>query len=77
MLWTPKTERGKMTNLLTTQNLCVDFTSRGEKIEAVKNLNFCLGHNQALGIVGESGSGKSQTVLSIICLLYTSDAADE
>ena len=75
MLWTPKTERGKMTNLLTTQNLCVDFTSRGEKIEAVKNLNFCLGNNQALGIVGESGSGKSQTVLSIMGLLESNGKA--
>ena len=75
MLWTPKTERGKMTNLLTTQNLCVDFTSRGEKIEAVKNLNFCVGHNQALGIVGESGSGKSQTVLSIMGLLESNGKA--
>ena len=75
MLWTPKTEQGKMTNLLTTQNLCVDFTSRGEKIEAVKNLNFCLGHNQALGIVGESGSGKSQTVLSIMGLLESNGNA--
>ncbi len=75
MLWTPKTERGKMTNLLTTQNLCVDFASRGEKIEAVKNLNFCLGHNQALGIVGESGSGKSQTVLSIMGLLESNGKA--
>ena len=75
MLWTPKTERGKMTNLLTTQNLCVDFTSRGEKIEAVKNLSFCLGHNQALGIVGESGSGKSQTVLSIMGLLESNGKA--
>ena len=75
MLWTPKTERGKMTNLLTTQNLCVDFTSRGEKIEAVKNLNFRLGHNQALGIVGESGSGKSQTVLSIMGLLESNGKA--
>ena len=75
MLWTPKTELGKMTNLLTTQNLCVDFTSRGEKIEAVKNLNFCLGHNQALGIVGESGSGKSQTVLSIMGLLESNGKA--
>ena len=64
-----------MTNLLTTQSLCVDFTSRGEKIEAVKNLNFCLGHNQALGIVGESGSGKSQTVLSIMGLLESNGKA--
>ena len=75
MPWTPKTERGKMTNLLTTQNLCVDFTSRGEKIEAVKNLNFCLEHNQSLGIVGESGSGKSQTVLSIMGLLESNGKA--
>ena len=64
-----------MTNLLIAQNLCVDFTSRGEKIQAVKNLSFCLEHNQSLGIVGESGSGKSQTVLSIMGLLESNGKA--
>ena len=64
-----------MTNLLTTQNLCVNFTSRGKKIQAVKNLNFFLEHNQSLGIVGESGSGKSQTVLSIMGLLESNGSA--
>ena len=64
-----------MTNLLIAQNLCVDFTSRGEKIQAVKNLSFYLEHNQSLGIVGESGSGKSQTVLSIMGLLESNGKA--
>ena len=64
-----------MANLLTTQDLCVSFVSRGKKIQAVKNLNFFLEHNQSLGIVGESGSGKSQTVLSIMGLLESNGSA--
>tara|TARA_B110000116_G_scaffold3102_1_gene2744 strand:- start:3563 stop:5221 length:1659 start_codon:yes stop_codon:yes gene_type:complete len=64
-----------MTDLLTTSNLCVEFSSRGEKIQAVKNLSFSVKKDQSLGIVGESGSGKSQTVLSIMGLLESNGRA--
>ncbi|MBC8464513.1 MAG: ABC transporter ATP-binding protein [Bacteroidetes bacterium] len=64
-----------MTDLLTTSNLCVEFSSRGEKIQAVKNLSFSVKKDQSLGIVGESGSGKSQTVLSIMGLLESNGKA--
>mgnify|MGYP006200741123 CR=1 FL=1 len=59
-----------------------------DKESIVKNISFKLKKNKVLGIVGESGSGKSVTALSVlrlsifkglnqVCLLYTSDAADE
>jgi len=64
-----------MTELLKASNLCVGFASRGEKIQAVKNLSFSLHTDQSLGIVGESGSGKSQTVLSIMGLLESNGRA--
>jgi len=64
-----------MTDLLTTSNLCVEFFSRGEKIQAVKNLSFNVKRDESLGIVGESGSGKSQTVLSIMGLLESNGRA--
>ena len=75
MPWTQETGQGKMTDLLTTSNLCVEFSSRGEKIQAVKNLSFSVKKDQSLGIVGESGSGKSQTVLSIMGLLESNGRA--
>ena len=64
-----------MTELLSASNLSVEFTSRGKKIQAVKNLNFAVNKDQSLGIVGESGSGKSQTVLSIMGLLESNGRA--
>ena len=64
-----------MTELLSTSNLSVEFTSRGKKIQAVKNLSFSVNKDQSLGIVGESGSGKSQTVLSIMGLLESNGRA--
>ena len=41
------------------------------------DISLTVGAGERVGIIGESGSGKSVTALSIICLLYTSDAADE
>ena len=64
-----------MTELLSASNLSVEFTSRGKKIQAVKNLSFTVNKDQSLGIVGESGSGKSQTVLSIMGLLESNGRA--
>ena len=43
--------------------------------EALQNISFDLSRGEFVTIVGPSGCGKS-TLLKI-CLLYTSDAADE
>ena len=39
----------------------------------LKDLNLSINTGQKIGIIGRTGSGKS----TLICLLYTSDAADE
>ena len=51
---------------------------RTDEIEtvALENVNLTVERGEFLSIMGPSGCGKS-TLLNIICLLYTSDAADE
>ena len=51
---------------------------RTDEIEtvALENVNLTVERGEFLSIMGPSGCGKS-TLLNIICLLYTSDAADD
>ena len=58
-----------MPNLLSVNNLSVDFTQGGEVAHAVRNVSFTVGRGETVAIVGESGSGKSVTALSILRLL--------
>ena len=60
--------------LLEIENLRVAFPTHQAVMHAVDGVSFSIEAGEVLGIVGESGSGKSVTM---ICLLYTSDAADE
>ena len=46
------------------------------EIRAVDGIDFSIQKGEFVVIVGPSGAGKT-TVLNILCLLYTSDAADE
>ena len=55
--------------LLTVHQLCIDFTSEGKLMHAVKNSSFSVAAGEMLAIVGESGSGKSVTALSLAKLL--------
>lgn len=56
-------------NLLEIRNLNVTFSSGGNVVKAVKNLNLNIPYGKTMGLVGESGSGKSVTSLAIMRLL--------
>jgi peptide/nickel transport system ATP-binding protein len=55
--------------LLAVHQLCIDFTSEGKRVPAVKSISFSVAAGEMLAIVGESGSGKSVTALSLAKLL--------
>ena len=48
----------------------------GEEVRALDGVDLKINNNEYLAIMGPSGSGKS-TMMNMICLLYTSDAADD
>jgi len=56
-------------DLLTATDLSVTFSTHEGTVQAVRNLDFRLGHGETLGIVGESGSGKSTVALAVLGLL--------
>ena len=61
-----------MPDLLTINNLHVDFHSDRGQTTAVNGISLQLAAGETLGVVGESGSGKSVTALSIMRLLSDS-----
>lgn len=58
-----------MSQLLSIQNLSVEYKSDLETVKAVNQINLTLEHGQTLGLVGETGAGKTTTALSILRLL--------
>jgi len=61
-------------NLLSIQNLSINFNSNDETHSAVTNVSIEVGQGELVAIVGESGSGKSVTALSILQLLSSPPA---
>jgi peptide/nickel transport system ATP-binding protein len=55
--------------LLTVEDLTVEYWTRRGKVRAVDSASFSLGKAETLGVVGESGSGKSTLGLSLIRLV--------
>lgn len=63
------TQENKVEQLLSIEDLSVEFIS-GENVQrAVNNISFSINKGETLALVGESGSGKSVTAHSILRLL--------
>ena len=58
-----------MNELLRVENLSVELSSPGGKVQAVRDISFELNPGEILAIVGESGCGKSMLCKSIMKLL--------
>jgi peptide/nickel transport system ATP-binding protein len=58
-----------MLPLLEIEGLSIDFASRHQQTNAIKNVSFTVNRGEILALVGESGSGKSVTSLSVLGLL--------
>lgn len=56
-------------NLITVENLSVEFRTDDGIINAVKNISFNIPKGKTVGLVGESGSGKSVSSLAIMRLI--------
>lgn len=56
-------------NVLSVQDLSVQFHDRHANGEAVSSLSFEIGQGEIVGIVGESGSGKSTAMQAVLGLL--------
>jgi peptide/nickel transport system ATP-binding protein len=55
--------------LMSVHGLEIDFSTRGEVIHAVRNVDIFIRSASVTGVVGESGSGKSVTAMSLLGLI--------
>ncbi|WP_427126841.1 ABC transporter ATP-binding protein [Priestia megaterium] len=60
-----------MEKMIQIQNLHVQFSTYGGRVQAVRGVSFDLHKGETLAIVGESGCGKSVTSQSIMRLIPT------
>ncbi len=57
------------TPVLSVDNLVVEFSTFGGKVQAVRGVSYHVNEGKTLAVVGESGSGKSVTVQAIMGLI--------
>ncbi|WP_353095533.1 ABC transporter ATP-binding protein [Tissierella praeacuta] len=55
--------------ILSTKDVEIEFSLRGQKLKAIRNCSLDLYEGEALAIVGESGSGKSVFTKSFVGML--------
>ena len=56
-------------NLLSVENLSIEYRSRRGTVRAVRNISVELEAGKTLGVVGESGCGKSTLAMGVLGLL--------
>ena len=68
-------EMKKTEVFLEVKQLSKSFKRKGESIQAVKNVSFCLPAGSCLGLIGESGCGKS-TIASMVAGFLVPDQGE-
>ncbi|MBU3068396.1 ABC transporter ATP-binding protein [Aestuariicella sp. G3-2] len=65
----PLNRKPDETPALAVDNLQVEFSAQGGRVQAVRGVSFSVQPGETLGVVGESGCGKSVTMMSIMGLI--------
>ena len=58
-----------MENILSIENLYVNYLTNNGNLKALRNINFDIPKNSIVGVIGESGCGKSTLISSIVGLI--------